>query len=174
MRSKILKLSASLREKLKEPLGEILAGPGELKHSKNIICVGDETSKILLESGLKPKVLIYDGKIKRKPVPIPAIIRNFKAIEIRIKNPAGYITRESFDTIRSGLADAGRFKIWVDGEEDLLTIVAMDIAPVGSIVLYGQPDEGMVVVRINKESKKRAKKILEQMGMEEGMEENES
>lgn len=166
MRHKTLKLPESLREKLKEPFGEILAGLDELKHNKNIICVGDETSKIALEFGLKPKVLVYDGKIKREFVPIPAIIRNFKATEIRIKNPAGYITWESFEAIYAGLTGFGRVKIRVDGEEDLLTIAAIDLAPAGSIVIYGQPHEGLVVVKVNKESKERAKKVLEQMDIE--------
>ena len=166
MRSKTLKLPNSLREKLKEPFGELLAGLEELRHNKNIICVGDETSKIALEFGLKPKVLVYDGRIKRESVPIPAIIRNFKATEVRITNPAGYITRESFEAIYAGLTGFGRVKIRVDGEEDLLTIAAIDLAPAGSVVLYGQPHEGLVVVKVNEESKKRAKKVLEQMDIE--------
>jgi len=167
MRRKTLKLPNSLREGLKEPFGELLAGLDELKHNKRIICVGDETSRIALEFGLKPKVLVYDGRIKRELVPIPAIIRNFKAAEIRVKNPAGHITRESFEAIYAGLTGFGRVKIRVDGEEDLLTIAAIDLAPADSIVLYGQPHEGLVVVKVNKESKKRAKKVLEQMDIKE-------
>ncbi|MCG2783091.1 MAG: DUF359 domain-containing protein [Candidatus Altiarchaeales archaeon] len=166
MRSKTLKLPNSLREKLKEPFGELLVGLEGVRHNKNIICVGDETSKIALEFGLKPKVLVYDGKIKRESVSIPAIIRDFKATEVRITNPAGYITSESFEAIYTGVTGFGRVKIRVDGEEDLLTIAAIDLAPAGSVVLYGQPHEGLVVVKVNEESKKRAKKVLEQMNIE--------
>ncbi len=42
----------------------------------------------------------------------------------------------------------------VDGEEDLLTLVAVLYAPENALVVYGQPNQGIVVVRVT--SKKRA------------------
>jgi len=163
MKYKTLKLPKSLRGTLKEPFGELLSDLEELKRNKNIICVGDETSRIALDLGLKPRILIYDGKIKREFAPIPGIIRDFNAKEIRVKNPAGYITKESFETLYYALRNFKRVKIRIDGEEDLLTIAAIDLAPEGSIVLYGQPNQGLVVAKVTKENKKRIEKILNQM-----------
>ena len=40
-------------------------------------------------------------------------------------------------------------KIVVEGEEDLATLPAILYAPPGSVVVYGQPDEGSVLVKVN-------------------------
>jgi len=163
MNYKTLKLPESLRETLKKPFGELLSDLEELKRNKNIICVGDETSRISLNLGLKPKILVYDGRIKREFTPIPSIIRDFNAKEVRVDNPAGYITKESFEAIYSALRDIKRVKIRIDGEEDLLTIAAIELAPEGSMVLYGQPDQGLVVAKVTKENKEKVRRILNQM-----------
>jgi uncharacterized protein (UPF0218 family) len=51
----------------------------------------------------------------------------------------------------------------VEGEEDLLTIVAVLYAPDGSFVVYGQPNEGIVVVKATPEKKDEANKLLNEM-----------
>jgi uncharacterized protein (UPF0218 family) len=51
----------------------------------------------------------------------------------------------------------------VEGEEDLLTLVAMAVAPLGSFVIYGQPGEGLVVVEVDDAAKNRAWCFLEGM-----------
>ena len=54
-------------------------------------------------------------------------------------------------------------RILVDGEEDLLVIPVCIHAPDYAIIMYGQPNEGLVVVKINEEIKKKTKSILECM-----------
>ena len=51
----------------------------------------------------------------------------------------------------------------VDGEEDLLTIVAVLLAPYGSMVMYGQPKQGVVVLEVKEEVKKRFREIIGRM-----------
>lgn len=51
----------------------------------------------------------------------------------------------------------------VDGEEDLLTLVAMAVAPLGSFVIYGQPREGVVLVEVDCQANKKAIAFLEAM-----------
>jgi hypothetical protein len=51
----------------------------------------------------------------------------------------------------------------IDGEEDLLALVAVLYAPEKSLVVYGQPNEGMVVVEVTKEKKTETCKFLEAM-----------
>jgi hypothetical protein len=53
----------------------------------------------------------------------------------------------------------------VDGEEDLLTLVAVLHAPEKSLVVYGQPQEGIVVVRVTKQKKEMIRRIVEAMEM---------
>jgi uncharacterized protein (UPF0218 family) len=51
----------------------------------------------------------------------------------------------------------------VDGEEDLLVLVAVLYAPVGGLVVYGQPGEGVVVVRVTDAKRAEALGILKGM-----------
>lgn len=163
-----LKLPEHLREKLKKPFGNLITDNEIInlirgQSPRLIICVGDKTSEKILALGILPKICIYDGKIMRKDIKIPDIIKNFTANEIRAKNPAGYITQELFNAIDKALTSNGNFKIFVDGEEDLAAIAAVDLAPIGSLVLYGQPGEGMVIVRVDKKSKEFVGEILREM-----------
>ena len=51
----------------------------------------------------------------------------------------------------------------VDGEEDLLVLVAVAFAPLGGLVVYGQPGEGLVVVRVTAEKRGEAWELLKGM-----------
>jgi uncharacterized protein (UPF0218 family) len=51
----------------------------------------------------------------------------------------------------------------VDGEEDLLTLVAIMVAPAGSIIAYGQPATGIVLVRVTPNKKNEIKALIDQM-----------
>ena len=57
----------------------------------------------------------------------------------------------------------GSAKIIVDGEEDLLALFAVVSAPVGSMVMYGQPREGIVVVSVNARTKNMVQNIIHRM-----------
>ena len=48
----------------------------------------------------------------------------------------------------------------VEGEEDILTLAAILSAPDRSIIIYGQPKEGSVIVKVEEDSRKLARKIL--------------
>jgi uncharacterized protein (UPF0218 family) len=51
--------------------------------------------------------------------------------------------------------------IVVAGEEDLLALPAILLAPLGAIVLYGQWDRGAILVKVNEEKKKEVLGIVE-------------
>ena len=50
--------------------------------------------------------------------------------------------------------------IKVKGEEDLLALPAILLAPLHSIMLYGQMDMGIVMVEVTEEKKKEVMEIL--------------
>ncbi len=50
--------------------------------------------------------------------------------------------------------------VMVEGEEDLLTLVAVVLAPLGSLVAYGQPDRGIVIVVVSDVEKSLAEQII--------------
>ena len=58
-------------------------------------------------------------------------------------------------------------KIIVDGEEDLATLPAILYAPLGSAVVYGQPNEGSVLVDVTPEKKLHIEEFMKKMIVEE-------
>ena len=170
-----LKLPKHLRSRLKIPFGDLITKVCDLKdklgidlanksiNANKIICVGDRVCEVTVTQGIVPDICVYDGKIMRRVIEIPDVIRDLDAIEIHAKNPAGYLSSEAFNAMEEALMSESNVKIIIAGEEDLVTLAAIDLAPLGSIILYGQPNEGMVVVMVNKNIKKVVKEILKEM-----------
>ena len=82
---------------------------------------------------------------------------------LHIKNPQGTITGEAITAVREALESDDHFHIIVDGEEDLLALIAVLYAPERSLVVYGQPYEGIVVVEVTSGKKDKAMEILKTM-----------
>jgi uncharacterized protein (UPF0218 family) len=114
----------------------------------------------MIEYGLFLNILIIDNKTMRKPIQ-PIKVKTDHTLYA--KNPPGSITEESWITIQDALKQDGVTKIIIDGEEDLLTIVAVLSAPTNSFVIYGQPSVGIVVVNVNEENRKKMQDIIESM-----------
>jgi uncharacterized protein (UPF0218 family) len=53
-----------------------------------------------------------------------------------------------------------KVQIVIDGEEDIVALPFLMFAPVDWVVCYGQPNEGLVIVKITEDSKKRAESIF--------------
>ena len=119
-----LRLTESLRAKLKKPLGRFVTDVSTLKN-KVIISVGDQASKDALAGGLRPLVCVYDGRIGRREVGIPLEIREYPLEELRVKNEPGTLSDGVFSAIERAFGSKGGLKIRVDGEEDLVTLVAV-------------------------------------------------
>jgi len=163
------------RAELKKPLGELLKGNEEetiplLKQKieeekpKMVLAVGDRVSMTLASLGLKVKLYIYDEKIKRTLVRKPELpVKK----TLYVQNPAGTITDESIEAIKKGLKFRGPVAVCVDGEEDLLTLPAILYAPKNSVVVYGQPNEGVVLVKVTDEKKKFVEDIIRKMDVVE-------
>jgi len=177
---KILRLPEELRSELKPPLGKLFKGRGQeciipmqdlLAPAPKVVAVGDVTTFCLLSSsGRKPDICIVDHKTKRMPVPdhVQQGIGDLDEYEmIEVENPPATLTSELVEVIRDQLAKDRRVKIVVDGEEDLATLPAILYAPLGSTVVYGQPNEGSVAVVVTPERKEYAKSIMNKMIVED-------
>ena len=77
-----------------------------------------------------------------------------------VSNPPGYITEEAWRAVRKSLKK-DYFKILVVGEEDLIAIPVFMEYPDRTIVLYGQPNRGIVEVEINEKLKNKIKELLD-------------
>ncbi|MFH1787943.1 MAG: DUF359 domain-containing protein [Candidatus Altiarchaeota archaeon] len=157
-----LTLTKKLRQTLKKPLGVLRASIRDVS-AGNIACVGDVVSEDAVLAGLEPKIIVYDGRTKRVETGIPEAAAGYDAREIRVENPAGLLTREAMEAVKDAFQHEGKTKIHVTGEEDLLTLPAVKYAPEGWSIVYGQPDEGIVEVKVNEKTKNKIEKILEEM-----------
>ena len=124
-----------------------------------LVSVGDTVSKSMHESSLRPDLAITDNLCMRKKLP-PV---TYTANAAHVKNPPGTITQESVKAIKAALKRSEHCHIIVDGEEDLLTLIAVFYAPQGSFVVYGQPYEGIVLARATPERKAEASEFLKAM-----------
>ena len=160
-----------LRDELKKPLG-FLFNEDELlnflKNEKYIVTIGDLVTNTLLINKIIPDFCIVDFKTKRKSCD-NEIINNIKSYgqkKINVKNPAGCITEELWDSIKESYREMGKktIRIEVDGEEDLATLPAIILAPNRDVtIIYGLPDKGVVIVKANEKNKIKAKKIIDEM-----------
>jgi len=157
-----LRLKEENREQLKKTLGPVVKGnlPERYVDKKPLIAVGDVVTDILLGQDIRPDVAIVDGKTRRG---------KFKKRDwteektINIRNPPEVIKQESWIAIEKAILSENTTFIKVDGEEDLLSLVAIALCPLDGIVIYGVPSKGMVINEISKEIKKKSWEVINNM-----------
>jgi uncharacterized protein (UPF0218 family) len=153
-----LLLSEKLRTHLKRPLGQLFPDIATaVEHLRKLrptmlITVGDLVTAKFIAAEVRPDVAVVDFLVMRKPVAddIKARIDSLDAKVIHVRNPAGTLTPE----MREAFGAKPPLKIIIEGEEDLATIPAVLSAPQGSVVVYGQPSGGVVLIKVT-ESKRR-------------------
>lgn len=168
---KIRRLTPTQREQLKSPLGLLIRGTPdetmkkleelmEKEKPSRIISVGDVVSESMTKHGFSPQVMIVDNRVMREPI-APIFLEADQTLHL--KNPPGTLTDQAWSIIQEALRQAQRTKVVIDGEEDLLTLVAVLCAPEKSLVVYGQPHEGIVVVKVTEQTKAMIRRIVEAM-----------
>ena len=163
-------LTARLRKTLSRPLGVLVAGNEDecnrtLKqiiaeeNPTKVILVGDTVSRNAAQKGIRADLMIIDNLEKRAKAKTYAFEPKRR---IKTRNLPGMIEAQACETVEQAVL-GGSDLIEVDGEEDLLAIVAVQTSPLGSLVVYGQPGEGIVLVRVSEAKKVEAQAILDQM-----------
>ena len=162
-------LPENIRNQLKTPLGDLIKE--EIVNKENIltnigsepivITVGDRTTENMINLGIMPHIQIIDGLEKRNKRLVPA--DDAISTNLSCKNPPGEITEESIQVIQKAFSSEPPVRITVDGEEDLLVLPVCMSAPENSVVMYGQPNEGLVIVHITPEIRAKIQKILDVM-----------
>ena len=179
-----LPLPVRMRAELKRPMGRLVPDESVTRAEllrglpsapdPPVITVGDATSERVLALGIAPVLAIVDGlegrlarasrRGRAAPADCPAAGGRPPPRLARCENRAGGICTACADLVRSLLEPPLRpSRIEVDGEEDLLVVPACIHAPDGAAVMYGQPGEGIVVVRAGPDSRSRAKSVLDRM-----------
>ncbi len=163
-----LRPTPSQREILSAPLGDLVeARPEEavrilreryLGSSEGIsFSVGDVVTQTLIKGEVSFQAAIIDLRIQRKKA-------DFETERFRrkffLRNPAGHINTAAWSVLKTAMTEGPNSLVLVEGEEDLLAAVAIDVSEEGTLVIYGQPAKGMVVIRIQPEIKKRIRELL--------------
>jgi len=165
------KLTKKLQREFSKPSNEVFEGRNEIvtrqlikkfkaEGIKNVICVGDEVSYDFLKCGFKPKNVIIDGKVKRKDIDYKYFILKNYSHSFSVDNEPGMIDKDVWSIMK--YAFERESVILVKGEEDLMTYPAALCAEKGSVIVYGQPDVGKVLVRVDEKKKEKLSKKLEE------------
>ncbi len=163
-------LTPELRTKLKDPFGDLIQGTHQETMAKmkkmvekekppKIISVGDIVSRNLHKNSIHPQLTIIDNISLREPMTKESAVEK----TVCVNNPHGTITQEAIVAVKEALESDEHTHIVVDGEEDLLTIIAVLYAPENAFVVYGQPHSGIVVVKVTSEKKAQTREFLNAM-----------
>jgi len=130
-----------------------------------VISVGDLVTQAFIKTNGIPKLAIVDLKVRRE-------IRFTKLSDIgpighlqtyTAVNSPGIITKEFVTAIQQAMETDSPAVIQVDGEEDLGVLPAVLLAPLGSVVLYGHFQYGVIAVEVSEAKKSESLKLLRQL-----------
>jgi uncharacterized protein (UPF0218 family) len=121
-----------------------------------VFSVGDVVTYRLIENGVIPDIAVIDGHTMRSPCDRSPLIQAYR---IQAKNPAGTLSAELLDGLKEAL-DHMPALVCVDGEEDLAVIPLVVMAPEGSLILYGQPGQGIVLRSVDPPAKQKAEEMF--------------
>lgn len=167
---RVYKLPEGLRSRLAEPLGVVYdAEEVESEEFKRlakdaslVITVGDRVTDTLESVGRTPDIHVVDGVERRGRRELPKV--PFARL-VKVKNPAGTLTLAAIEGMKKAFSGRKPVRVLVDGEEDLMAMLAVAMAPVSAVVFYGQPGVGVVAVKSDALSKSRNRAILAEMGV---------
>lgn len=148
-------------------MGPVLSGAevfNSVRAARLVVTVGDACTLDLVERGRMPDVAIVDFKTKREER------RDYRAKLARVgekvlcvSNPAASLKHEVWRALDEAFKSGERVRVEVQGEEDLTALAAIALAPEGTAVLYGMPNEGVVLVRVDKAARAAVHDLLARM-----------
>jgi len=158
--SGILERSIRLNEKQRQyfakPQGKIINTPQE-KPNSFIAVVGDTSLEKFINNKWAYNLGIYDKKVQRQQYH-SFVIEQLKGF-LRCVNDAGNIS-PGMTSILTKTFDQEKAHIYVTGEEDLAAVALMLMLPLGSVIYYGQPNDGLVEMEVTEKRKEAFHKIL--------------
>ncbi len=168
---KTLQLTDEQRGKLTDPFGELITdfsrwiGLNKIPAEK-LITVGDVITKSCNDLDLKQKVSVIDFLTQRQKTFFNILELGFIGTEriFSITNQSSHIMPEAFRVARqifSPFQIQERIIVQVSGEEDLVVLPFLLAAPLGFVILYGQPKLGVVKIVVSEQSKEKAYVIVD-------------
>ena len=173
-----INLTPEVEAELKDPFGQLVPGPEDDPsvamskviaqiggESAPVIAVGDVTVLTLQNLGRPADIALVDGHTRRQPwYGADGIDPSAYDEVLQCESPAGSLTPSLLEACEqamlSWIENGTTHLIEVEGEEDLAPLILHPLAPLGSVVLYGQPGSGVVLRWCSEESKHRCRKLL--------------
>ncbi|MEM0340554.1 MAG: DUF359 domain-containing protein [Acidilobaceae archaeon] len=153
-----LKLPDKLRRDYAISIGPVFSSLEEalsVLEARGLICVGDVVMNECLKfhKEVKNMVLVYDEKTMRKHIK-PKSFNELNIKVLRAINPSGLLTVNAIEIVVAALREASytyeaKIAVKIEGEEDLIALVALAYGPPGWYVAYGMPNVGVSVVPIS-------------------------
>ncbi len=161
-KGKNFKLPENLREELHKPFGKVLDNLPKDINSAQMVTIGDVTTQEFNEKNIGQILSIIDFQVQRQ--------KRFNRLSelgfrgrlkaLHVTNPAGNIEWQLFEKIKKAFIGKGRKVILVEGEEDLAVLPVIICAPLGFKIYYGQPDEGLVEIKVTEEIKEKVYQLI--------------
>ncbi|MBI2123884.1 MAG: pantetheine-phosphate adenylyltransferase [Candidatus Wildermuthbacteria bacterium] len=129
----------------------------ERSSKEGVFAVGDATLEYFVQHALPYQLGVYDKK--RKRIRVDSSVIDALKPDVAVENKAGSISFELTSTLQAALQKRLRH-VFVEGEEDLATVALVLLLPLGSLVYYGQPDIGIVEIRVTEKIKDRFYEVL--------------
>ena len=183
-------LPISLRPVLREPLGNVFAGQYSEKKSvvKRIVdtiqkakppmtfAIGDIIVASLDEAGYESSIKVVDLRSRRKALtevtsykPCLPAGRLQVSSSRKYRNRAGTIEASAVRRLKTlcnvFMKENTPQSLIIEGEEDLMVLPAILVAPLSSIVLYGQYGLGVVAVKVTEEKKEEVLKLVSRFNL---------
>ena len=171
-------LTSQVEAELKEPFGQLIPGPEGnpsvamakvLTHLEGelgpVIAVGDVTVRTMQDLNRPADIALIDGLTRREPWEGADEIDSLLYDGVlQCSSPAGSLTPSLLEACERAMKSwkEGRLThlIQVEGEEDLAPLILHPLAPLGAVVLYGQPGKGVVVRWCGEDAKQRCRRLL--------------
>jgi len=156
-------LPGNERGEFRKPLSPIVKEMKDvisrLQSSEMLIAVGDIVAESLVKLGRPADVSVIDGRTRREILSARSSNLFHAMVRLEAENPAGVVTQKGVLALKEAITNYEtthkKQVIIVTGEEDLLAIPAILLSPLQTIVVYGQFDQGIVVVNVSEQNKKR-------------------
>ena len=132
-----------------------------------IITVGDIATLTLIQQHLTPDLAIVDLKTNRQPLFDSITNLGLQPHYQPALNPPGQITSSLVKTINQALTNLIHQPqpqtILVKGEEDLAVLPSILLSPLNTVIFYGQPQQGLVAIRVTEAKKHQALQLLQKL-----------
>jgi len=166
-----LSLPDELRAELAKPYGPVLNEvdlAGHLRGCHRILAIGDMVSESLVKMEIESDLLVFDNRTERGPCgeETKNLLRKADGANVKVENPSGKLTAELWNAVAKALKAGKKTKIEVSGEEDLASLACIELGDAGDCVIYGIPNQGISVIRIDENIKATVGGLLSRMRSE--------